>query len=182
MQFHSIPSHFFSFSIFERLNLDKMKSIMGPVCGLSKVLVAAILAKVCIVDAVTYTIELSLDKPWTDGGTSSGTTQYVSVRAYVPGSNSVSYRTMPVRTSTYESEANALGDVVGTVHKIYGSGNQGYVDPYDGPKRTTNYPYALHTNMIAINDNRYAVGNHYPRGFIYDVIYDHFLDFNVPNT
>jgi hypothetical protein len=159
-----------------------MKSIMSFVCGLFKVLVVSILAKVCIGDAVTYTIELSLDQPWINGGTSSGTTQYVSVRAYVPGSNSVSYRTIPIRTSTYQSEANALGDVVGTVHQIYGSGNQGYVDPYDGPKRTTNYPYALHTNMIAINDERYAVGNHYPRGFIYDVIYDHFLDFNVPNT
>jgi hypothetical protein len=159
-----------------------MKSIMSPLRGLLKVLVVSILAKVYVGGAVTYTIELSLDQPWISGGTSSGTTQYVSVRSYVPGSNSVSYRTIPIRTSTYQSEANALGDVVGTVHRIYGSGNQGYVDPYDGPKRTTNYPYALHTNMIAINDERYAVGNHYPRGFIYDIVYDHFLDFNVPNT
>jgi hypothetical protein len=159
-----------------------MKSIMSPVCGLFKVLVVSILAKVCIGDAVTYTIELSLDQPWINGGTSSGTTQYVSVRAYVPGSNSVSYRSIPIRTSTYQSEANALGDVVGSVHRIYGSRNQGYVDPFDGPKRTTNYPDALHTDMIAINDERYAVGNHYPKGFIYDVIYDHFLDFNMPNT
>jgi hypothetical protein len=94
----------------------------------------------------------------------------------------VTYRTIPTHASIYQSEANALGDVAGTVYQIYGHGNEGYVDPQDGPKRTTKYPNALHTNMIAINDKRYAVGNHYPRGFIYDVIYDHIVDFNVPNT
>jgi hypothetical protein len=109
----------------------------------------------------------------------------------VPGSNSVSYKTIPLYTRTYSSEANALGDIVGSVYNIYGSGHTAFVDPYDGPKRTVIYPafQILHTRLHAVNDDRLAIGNYNVlgghaagRGFIYDVIYDQYTQLLAPNT
>ncbi len=144
-----------------------------------------------IVSATHYTYELSADQTWTDGGSTNTTTNYVRVRAYVPGSNSVTYRTVPIYVPTYSSESNSLGDIVGSVFTIYGSGTTAFIDPYDGAKKTIIYPAAqiLHTKLLAINDDRLAVGNYNVlgghaagKGFIYDVIYDQYTQLVAPDT
>ena len=68
-----------------------------------------------LANATTYSCELSQDRTWTDGGSTSTTTEYVTVRSYVPGSHSLTYKTVPIYTPTYSSEANALGDIVGSM-------------------------------------------------------------------
>ncbi|MFC1664846.1 hypothetical protein ACFL17_04370 [Pseudomonadota bacterium] len=142
-------------------------------------------------NATTYDYELSTNQTWADGGSSNTTTNYVTVRAYVPGSNSVTYKTVPIYTPVYTSENNSLGDVVGSVFTIYGSGTTAFVDPYNGPKKTIVYPAVqiLHTKLLAINDDRLAVGNYNVlgghaagRGFIYDVIYNQYTQLVAPNT
>jgi len=109
----------------------------------------------------------------------------------VPGSNSINYRTVPIYTPVYSSEANALGDVVGSVFHIYGSGTTAFVDPYDGPKKTVIYPATqiLHTRLLAVNDERLAIGTYNVlgghaagKGFIYDMIYDQYTRLVAPNT
>ena len=141
--------------------------------------------------ATNYTYELSIDQTWADGGSTSNTSESVTVRSYVPGSNSVTYKNITLYTPTYASEANSLGDVVGTIYQIYGSGHTAWVDPYDGAKRTVIYPaiQILHTRLLAVNDERLAIGNYnvlgghaHGRGFIYDVIHDRYTDFVAPNT
>lgn len=134
--------------------------------------------------AANYTFEVSTEKPWVDSGTSSTDSQTVRVRSYVPGSNSVTFRNITLYTSTYTSGANALGDVVGTIYSIYGSGHTAWVDPYDGPKRTIIYPdsYVIHTELSVVNDQRIAAGNYYGSGntFLYDVMYDEYKTLRAP--
>lgn len=141
--------------------------------------------------ATNYSYELSEDQTWSDGGSTETSTQYVSVRSYVPGSKSISYSSVPIYTPVYSSEANVLGDVVGSVFHIYGSGTTAFVDPYDGPKKTVVYPATqiLHTRLLAVNDDRLAIGNYNVlgghaagRGFIYDVIYDQYIPVVAPAT
>lgn len=144
-----------------------------------------------IAQATIYSCEYSDDQTWADDGSTSTTTEYVTVRSYVPGSNYVTYKTVAVYTPTYSSQANALGDIVGSVFNIYGSGTTAFVDPYDGPERTVIYPafQTLHTQLLAVNDDRLAVGTYYVlgghaagKGFIYDVIYDQYTQLIAPNT
>ena len=78
-------------------------------------LLAAVLAISGSASATNYTFELSEQQPWADTATTDTSTSYVTVRAYVPGSNSLNYTTVPIYTPTYTSESNALGDVVGSV-------------------------------------------------------------------
>lgn len=141
--------------------------------------------------ATNYSYELSADQTWTDGGSTNNTSESVTVRSYVPGSNSVTYKNVLIYTPTYTSEANALGDVVGSVYNIYGSGTTAFSDPYDGPKRTVIYPaiQILHTSLHAINNDRLAIGTYYVlgghaagNGFIYDVLYDQYTPVVEPNT
>ena len=141
--------------------------------------------------ATNYTYELSQSQTWADAGSASTTTQYVSVRSYVPGSNYTTYKTIPLYTRSYSSEANALGDVVGSVFHIYGRGTTAFADPYNGPKRTVIYPATqiLHTRLSAVNDDRLAIGSYNVlgghargRGFIYDIIYDQYTDIMAPDT
>jgi len=155
------------------------------------ILLAAVLAISGSAGATDYTFELSEQQPWADTATTDTSTSYVTVRAYVPGSNSINYTTIPIYTPTYTSESNALGDVVGSVYHIYGSGTTAFVDPYDGPKQTIIYPAVqiLHTKLLAINDDRLAIGNYNVlgghaagRGFLYDVIYDQYTEVVPPNT
>ena len=144
-----------------------------------------------ISEAATYSYELSEDQTWAEGGSTSTRTEYVSVRSYVPGSKSITYKTVAIYTPSYSSEANALGDTVGSVFNIYGSGTTAYADPYDGPKRTVIYPafQILHTRLLAVNDDRLAIGSYNVlgghaagKGFIYDLIYDQYTQLAAPNT
>ncbi len=141
--------------------------------------------------SAAYTYELSQTQPWTEGGTSETNTEYVNVRTYVPGSKSLTYNTIPIYTPTYTSESNSVGDIVGSVYQVYGSGTTAFVKPYDLPKRTVVYPATqiLHTELLAINDSRLAIGNYNVlgghaagRGFIYDVIFDQYTELVAPNT
>jgi len=141
--------------------------------------------------ATTYTYELSQQQTWSDGGSTVTNAQYVQVRSYVPGSKSLNYTTATVYTPVYSSEANALGDIVGSTFYIYGSGTTAFADPYDGPKKTVVYPaiQILHTRLLAVNDDRLAIGNYNVlgghaagRGFIYDLIYDQYTTVVAPDT
>ena len=139
--------------------------------------------------ATTYTYDVGPDQTWSDGGTSSGTTTNVTVRSYVPGSHTTTYRTIPIYTPAYASAANASGDVVGSVQHIYGSGTTAFSNPFDGPQRTVIYPAVqiLHTSLFSVNDDRIAIGQYNTlggpgQGFLYDVIFDQFTEFNAPNT
>ena len=141
--------------------------------------------------AIDYAYELSDQQPWAETGETGGTTQYVTVRAYVPGSNTLNYRTIPIYTPSYASEANALGDVVGSVYYIYGSGTTAFVDPYDGPRKTIIYPapQILHTRLMVVNDDRLAIGTYNVlgghaagKGFIYDLIHDQYTPVVAPDT
>ena len=154
-------------------------------------LIGTMLGTLNIANATNYTYDLSEDQPWSDGGSTNTSTEYVTVRTYVPGSNSITYGTVPIYTPTYTSESNALGDVVGSVFYIYGSGTTAFVDPFDGPKRTIVYPafQILHTKLSAINDDRLAIGTYNVlgghaagKGFIYDVIYDQYTQIIAPHT
>ncbi len=142
-------------------------------------------------NAANYSYELSAEQTWAENGTTNTTTNYVTVRAYVPGSNTVTYKSVPIYVPTYASESNALGDIVGSVYTIYGSGTTAYIDPYDGPKKTIIYPAVqiLHTELLAINDDRLAIGNYYVlgghasgKGFIYDAEFNQYTQFVAPNT
>lgn len=144
-----------------------------------------------IANAMTYSYELSEDQTWSDGGTTASSSQYVSVRTYVPGSHALNYRNVRLYTPTYTSESNALGDTVGSVFHIYGSGTTAFVAPYDGPKRTVIYPATqiLHTRLNAVNNDRLALGSYNVlgghargQGFIYDIVYDQYTRFVAPNT
>jgi hypothetical protein len=141
--------------------------------------------------ATSYSYELSNDQPWTDAASTGTTTEYVTVRTYVPGSDTVNFRSIPLYTPTYASEANVFGDVVGSVFSVYGSGTTAYVDPYDGKKRTVVYPATqiLHTRLLAVNDERLAIGNYNVlgghangKGFIYDVSFDQYTEVVAPDT
>ena len=159
--------------------------------SLTSLLIVITLGISNIAYATTYTYELSVDQTWADGGSTSNTSEYVTVRSYVPGSNSTTYTNVIIYTPVYTSGANALGDVVGSVYNIYGSGTTAFADPYDGPKRTVIYPafQILHTRLLTVNDDRLAIGSYNVlgghargRGFIYDLIYDQYTELVAPNT
>ncbi len=144
-----------------------------------------------LVNASTYTYEVSEDQTWADGGSSINTSETVTVRSYVPGSNYTTYKNVTLYTPVYTSEENVLGDVVGSVYNIYGSGTTAFSDPYDGPKITVIYPafQILHTRLQMVNDDRLAIGSYNVlgghargRGFIYDLIYDQYTELLAPNT
>ena len=141
--------------------------------------------------ATTYTYEVSEVQTWADGGSTNNTSEYVTVRTYAPGSNSTTYNNVLIYTPVYTSEENALGDIVGSVFNIYGSGTTAFADPYDSPKRTVIYPASqiLHTRLLTINDDRLAIGTYNVlgghargRGFIYDLIHDRYTELVSPNT
>lgn len=141
--------------------------------------------------AANYTYELSAEQPWAEGGSTTTTTNYVTVRSYVPGSNTLTYKSVPVYVSTYISGTNALGDVVGSVYNVYGSGTTAFIDPYNASNKTIIYPAVqiLHTELLAINDDRLAIGTYYVlgghdagKGFIYDADFDQYTELVAPNT
>lgn len=157
----------------------------------STVLVMTLLGITGQVAATGYSYELSESQTWSDGGSLNSETQYVTVRAYVPGSRRTSYKTISIYTSTYTSDTNSLGDTVGSVFQIYGSGNTAFADPYDAPKKTVIYPATqiLSTRLLAVNDDRLALGNYHVlgghaagKGFIYDIIYDQYTSISAPDT
>ena len=55
-------------------------------------LITAALALSNTANATSYTYELSLDKTWAEGGATSNTSDTVTVRSYVPGSNRTTYK------------------------------------------------------------------------------------------
>jgi hypothetical protein len=123
---------------------------MGLVVHLRKMLLVWILllaSTVRNVHGITYSIEVSPDKTWADEGTSGGTTQTVTVRSYVPGSNSITYRNINIYTPTYSSDSNVHGDVVGTVYTIYGSGNTAWVGPLTASNCTRPSMITSHTSI-----------------------------------
>ena len=138
------------------------------------------------VNASSYSYEISDSQTWANAGATTSATQYVTVRAYVPGSNRINYSTVPIYSSTYSSNANSLGDIVGSVSNIYGT-SPAWVDPYDGPKYSLMYPTydVMRTRMITVNDDRLAIGSYVKLGgtttsFIYDLIYKQFTKLTTP--
>ena len=145
-------------------------------------LFGALLSVSTTASAAEYMYELSEVQTWADAGSSTGSTQYTTVRAYVPGSNRINYTTIPIYTSTYSSTANSLGDLVGSVHNIYGT-SPAWVDPYNEAKYSIMYPTynVMRTRLTAVNDDRLAVGSYIQVGgsstsFIYDLIYRQYTE------
>ena len=139
--------------------------------------------------ATSYTFEVSNEQTWAAGGTTSTTTQNITVRSYVPGSNTTTYRNVTIYSSTYASDANALGDTVGTVYNIYGGGDTAWVNLSGIGKATVIYPdyYTMHTLLYAINDQRIAMGTYVllggvSKGFIYDAIYGQYATIQYPGA
>ena len=87
-----------------------------------------LLLAVTVGSASAYTYDVSEVQPWMDESTTESNVDYVQVRAYVPGSNTINYRTMPIYSSTTTSGANSLGDVVGYTNNIYGT-SPAFVNP-----------------------------------------------------
>lgn len=137
--------------------------------------------------ATTYTYELGAEQTWTDQGSTTSSTQYTTVRAYVPGDKSINYTSVPIYTSTYSSTANALGDIVGSVYNIYGT-SPAWVDPYNKAKYSIMYPTynVMRTRLTAVNDDRLAIGHYIQVGgsstsFIYDLIYRKYTELDNPS-
>ena len=154
---------------------------------LKSLLCVTILITSSIVYATTYTYELSEVQTWDDTGSTASSTQYITVRAYVPGDKSINYTTVPIYTSTYSSTANALGDVVGSVYNIYGT-SPAWVNPYNGAKYSIMYPTynVMRTRLTAVNDDRLAIGHYIQVGgsstsFIYDLIYKQYTELDNPS-
>lgn len=138
------------------------------------------------VNATSYNYELSDIQTWSNTGSTLTTSQYVTVRAYVPGSNTINYSSVPIYTSTYSSNANSLGDVVGSVSNIYGT-SPAWVDPFNGAKYSIMYPTynVMRTRLTAVNDDRLSIGIFYQvggsgKGFIYDLIHKQFTQLKTP--
>lgn len=154
---------------------------------LKSLLIITMLAPSSIVYAISYAYELSEVQTWSDVGSTATTTQNTTVRAYVPGDKSINYTTVPIYTSTYSSTANSLGDIVGSVHNIYGT-SPAWVDPYNGVKFSIMYPTynVMRTNLRAVNDDRLAIGSYVQVGgsstsFIYDLIYKQYTELDNPS-
>jgi len=164
---------------------------MGKILKLS-LIIATTFGTSHALHAATYSYELSADQTWGDASTGdTGSTKYVSVRSYVSGADLETHRNVVLYTPTYASEANSLGDVVGSEFNVYGSGTTAFADPYDGPNRTIIYPATqiLHTNLMSVNDDRLAIGSYnilgghaQGNGFIYDLIHDQYTQLNAPST
>jgi len=127
--------------------------------------------------ALAYTYDVTSEKPWTDEAVTTDTSQTVSVRSYVPGSNTITYRDINVYSSNTAAGSNSLGDSVGYVSNIYGT-SPAWVDPYDGYRYSIMYPtyQVIRTLLFTVNDNRIALGDYYPTGatrhpFLYDLIH-----------
>jgi len=162
----------------------KMKTIRKLL--LKPLLIAITLVTSSISYATTYTYELSEVQTWDNTGSTTSSTQYTTVRAYVPGDKSINYTTVPIYTSTYSSTANALGDVVGSVNNIYGT-SPAWVDPYNGGKYSIMYPTynVMRTRLTAVNDDRLAIGHYIQVGgsstsFIYDIDYNQYTELDNP--
>ena len=118
-----------------------------------------LLLAVTVGSASAYTYDVSEDQPWSNESTTESNVDYVQVRAYVPGSNTINYKTMAIYSSTTTSGANSLGDVVGYTNNIYGT-SPAFVNPYDGGQYTLNYPtyQLMKTRLFEVNDQRLALG------------------------
>ena len=135
-----------------------------------------------------YTYEVSEEQTWEDSAATVTSTQSVRVRAYVPGSNTINYTTIPIYTSTTTSGTNSLGDSVGYVYNVYGT-SPGFVDPYDGPKVSLMYPtyQVIRTRFYVVNDQRLALGDYVQVGgtthpFIYDLVHKKYTPLSVMNS
>lgn len=160
-----------------------MKAILHAVLTLMTLLISASAL------ATEYTFEVGTEPTWAPSGTSSTTATAVTVRSYVPGSSTTTYRNVTIYTPTYTSDANALGDTVGTVYSIYGTGNTAWVNLSGIGKSTVIYPISeiMHTQLFAINDQRFAIGTYYllggvGKGFMYDAIYDQYATIQYPGA
>ena len=147
-----------------------------------------LLLAVTVGSASAYTYDVSEVQPWSNESTTDSNVDYVSVRAYVPGSNYVTYKTVPIYSSTTTSGANSLGDVVGYTNNIYGT-SPAFVDPYDGWKYSLNYPtyQLMKTKLFEVNDQRLALGNYMQTGaivheYIYDLIYKKYTTLSELNS
>ena len=136
-----------------------------------------LLLAVTVGSASAYTYDVSEEQPWSNESTTESNVDYVSVRAYVPGSNTINYKTVPIYSSTTTSGSNSLGDVVGYTNNIYGT-SPAFVNPYDGGQYTLNYPtyQLMKTRLYEVNDQRLATGDYMQTGaivtqYIYDLIY-----------
>ena len=150
-------------------------------------LFSMILGISCNVNATTYNYELSDIQTWSNTGSTSTTSQYVTVRAYVPGSDTINYTSVPIYTSTYSSTANSLGDIVGSVSNIYGT-SPAWVDPYNASKYSIMYPTynVMRTRLTAVNDDRLAIGHYIQVGgsstsFIYDLSHKQYTELEGQN-
>jgi hypothetical protein len=155
--------------------------------SINSLLMATALSTFSVANAASYTYEISDSQTWSNSGTSETSTAYVTVRAYVPGSNTINYTSAPIYTSTYSSEANLLGDIVGSTSNIYGK-SPAWVDPYNGAKYSLMYPTndVMRTRLRAVNDQRLAIGSYIQLGgrstsFIYDLIYKQYTILNLPS-
>jgi len=153
------------------MNLQKLSKSMMPLSAIMLLLV------VTVGSASAYTYDVSQEQPWVDSSTTTSNVDYVQVRSYVPGSNTITYSTVPIYSSTTTSGANSLGDVVGYTNNIYGT-SPAFVNPYDGPQYSLNYPtyQLMKTRLYSVNDQRLALGDYMQTGavvheYIYDLIY-----------
>lgn len=138
--------------------------------------------------ASAYTYEVATEQPWVDTSMSVSTTQYVQVRAYVPGSKTLNYSTIPVYSSRTESGSNSLGDTVGYTYNIYGT-SPAYVYPYDSSGYNIMYPtyQVMRTRLNAVNDQRLAVGEFvqvgaYTHPFVYDLVYKRYTQLDTVDS
>lgn len=145
-------------------------------------LFSALLSVSTTASAAEYMYELSEVQTWADAGSSTGSTQYITARAYVSGSNRINFTTIPIYTNTYSSTANSLGDLVGSVNNIY-STSPAWVDPNNEAKYSVMYPTynVMRTRLTAVNDDRLAVGSYIQVGgsstsFIYDLAYRQYTE------
>ena len=71
----------------------KIQNISKSMMPLSAIM---LLLAVTVGSASAYTYDVSVDQPWSNESSTESNVDYVSVRAYVPGSNSITYKTMPI--------------------------------------------------------------------------------------
>ncbi|MGD2107582.1 MAG: DUF5011 domain-containing protein [Nitrosopumilaceae archaeon] len=165
-------------------NKMKIQKISNSLVALSAIM---LLLAVSVGSAFAYTYDVSEEQPWSDDSTTTSNVDYVQVRAYVPGSNYVTYKTVAIYSSTTSSGANSLGDVVGYTNNIYGT-SPAFVDPYDGAKYSLEYPtyQLMKTRLYSVNDQRLALGDYMQTGaivheYIYDLIYKKFTTLSELN-
>ncbi|MEJ2259187.1 MAG: hypothetical protein P8X78_01530, partial [Nitrosopumilaceae archaeon] len=165
-------------------NKMKIQKISNSLVALSAIM---LLLAVSVGSAFAYTYDVSEEQPWSDDSTTTSNVDYVQVRAYVPGSNYITYKTVAIYSSTTTSGANSLGDNVGYTNNIYGT-SPAFVDPYDGAKYSLEYPtyQLMKTRLYSVNDQRLALGDYMQTGaivheYIYDLIYKKFTTLSELN-